>query len=115
MSPWMRIKSPRDLYWCVFSCESCGRRVRANQALQSWSLRPTPSFQDAEFMLTRSGGPRRLSNERGPLFEVIAAIPDYEARAEMKDRLAEFFTLQAQRLTEAAHVAREAAFKARYL
>jgi len=115
VSPWTRIKGPKDLYWCVFTCESCGRRVRASQSLRTWGSRPTPSFQDAEFMLTRSGGPRRLTNDRGPLLEVVAAIPDLDARFEMKARLAEFFTLQANRLSEAAHVAREAAFKARYL
>jgi hypothetical protein len=115
VSPWTRIKSPKDLYWCVFTCESCGRRVRASQALRSWCSRPVSSFQDAEFMLTRSGGPRRLTNDRGPLFEVVASIPDFDTRFAFKERLAEFFTLEAQRLTEAAHVARDAAFKARYL
>lgn len=115
MKPWTRIKSPKDLYWCVFTCESCGRRVRASEALRSWSSRPVPSFQDAEFMLTRSGGPRRLTNDRGPLFEIVAAIPDFDARFEMRERLAEFLSLEADRLTEAASVARETAFRARYL
>jgi hypothetical protein len=115
MSPRTRIKSPKDLYWCVFTCESCGRRVRASQALRSWSSRPVPSLQDAEFMLTRSGGPRRLTNDRGPLFEIVASIPNFDARFAMKERLAEFLSLEAERLAEAARVAREGAFKARYL
>lgn len=115
MSPWTRVSSPKDLYWCVFTCESCGRRARASQALRFWTSRPLPSLQDAEFMLTRSGGPRRLSNDRGPLFDVVRAIPDHSAQLAMKERLAEFLSLQAQRLSDAAYEARETSIRVRCL
>lgn len=68
--------APRDLCFVVVPCECGGRRLRGSALLRFWEKRTRPSFEDAEFMLTRSGGPRRVRNERSPLW----SGPDREAR-----------------------------------
>ena len=110
----MREIPPQTVYWLLSTCEGCGRRVRASHVLRFWKERETPTTDDAEMMVTRSGGHRQLRNERGDLWPQLAAMTDSRKRFELGRIVAEYFDQLEKRLLAAARVARDAAYRARY-
>lgn len=104
----------RHYHAYVISCPCCGRRVRASQLVRAWESNPKATFSDAEAMFTRSSGPRKLRNERHPLWD-YAAGRQWDEKYKLRRRLDAFFTAVDRRLTAAAMEARSAASRARIL
>jgi hypothetical protein len=105
---------PRSIYWLVLECPCCGRRTRASSLLRAWRARPTPSFDDAETMLTRSTGPGSLTNDRSPLWQLLTSIPDARNRLHVRDLVHDFLRQLESRLTDGARASRDAAHRARW-
>jgi hypothetical protein len=106
--------APRDLYFVVVTCECCGRRVRASTMLRAWEKRPRPTLEDAEFMLTRSDGPGRIRNERGPLWTGLSEVPDRDGRYRLGASVASFLDRLDRRMRDAARAVSDGARRARY-
>jgi len=98
-----------SFYRVVVSCPLCSRRQRGMLFLRSWKDLVT---LDPEHMVTKSGGPGLIFNDRSPLWDKIARIVDPSIRGKAVDAIVWFFTQMQERSVDAAKACEEAIEKA---
>ncbi len=109
--PYPRVVPPSSFYWLCVDCPVCGRRCRAGSTLRHWETTPA-SFDNAEIMLTRAAGFKRLTNERGPLWDALASA-DVTTSVRLGRAIEEFFDRLDRRLRQAVQQSDHATARAR--